>query len=329
VKLEIRFVFLAFVPLWTWVGCANPPQLTASDAGFVRWIGLDARPLAVGSQLIVTLEIATDAGVQPSYSVDSSNPDVVTIEDAGDERLLLLVRGEGTTTLELKTADEKADLLLTASIPVALTVSDAEHLAAGVDATLGSSFQVLGSSEELLQAVVLDASGQPLNSWGLVQSGAKTNGLQVSTQEPEQFILAQRIAAIGTFEAVLTDPGDPPADGGLPVEDAGVDLDAGSTANYLVTFVPSVSWVSLLRGGPAGLTVLAQALNDAGPGESIEVFGVDDWEFSCFPPATCTINRLSPSVVSLTFEAGSGNHDLTASSSSQALSLTVVIPVIP
>jgi hypothetical protein len=304
-----------------WIGCPGQPGLTAGDAGFVHWIGLDSRPLAVGSQLTVTLEIATDGGGAPSYTVTSSDPRVVDVQDKGNERLLLDVRGEGSTTLELQASGARADLAVTASVPVGLEIWDSEHLAAGIgDGGLDPVFDILDSSEEVLQAVVLDASGRALNSWGLVQ-GIPTL-LFLSKHEPEQFTLAFEATRMDCgFEAYLIDAGVPAEDAGAPEEDAGADgglnPSASNPVSYQVSFVTSASAVRLLRGGPSHLNVLAQAL--AGPDNSVEVFGIDDWEFSCFPPAGCTMNRLSTSVVGLSIEPGSGSHDVFASSASQGL----------
>jgi hypothetical protein len=215
---------------------------------------------------------------------------------------------------------------VTASIPTALELWDAEHLAAGIgDGGLYPVFEILSSSEEVLQAVVLDASGRALNSWGLVQGPETSNCLRFSKREPEQFILAS-LATLGPceFPADLIDAGVPLEDGGTPAEDGGLSPSASRSVSYQVNFVRSASAVRLLRGGPSELNVLAQALT--GPDNSIEVFGVEDWEFSCFPPDSCTMNRLSTSVVSLSIQPGTGSHDVFASSSSQALMGMLVIP---
>jgi hypothetical protein len=315
-------VLLALLPLCGWIGCPGQPGLTSGDAGFVHWIGLDSRPLAVGSQLVVTLEIATDGGLAPAYTVASSDPNVVEVEDGGNQRLLLDVRGEGSATLELQTPGERADLSVTAAIPVGLELWDAEHLAAGIgDGGLDPVFDILSSSEEVLQGVVLDARGRALNSWGLVQ-GSESK-LKLSNREPEQFILAYLAATMDCmFQADLIDAGVPLEDGGAPPEDAGQDgglnLDAPSSVSYQVNFVTSASAVRLLRGGPSELNVFAEALFSPDI-DSPEVFGIEDWEFSCFPPDSCTMNRLSTSVVSLSIQPGTGPHDVFASSASQGL----------
>jgi hypothetical protein len=305
------------VPALVWAGaCTSKPQLAAGDAGFVQWLGLDSRPLAVGSRLAVTLEIATDAGVAPTYTVISSDPAVVEVEDGGDSRLVLSVVGEGTATLELQTPNQRADLSVTAEFPVAVTIWDAEHFAAGVGGPLDPSvaFGILPNSEELLQAVVLDARGRELNSWGLVQEFDESSStLQVSKQEPEQFLVAQLATLVdNTFKAGLVDAA--PRDGG-GVDDGGT-LDSDSSVSFTVDFSPPPTSAGLLRGGPSNLNVVAQAFTDDG---GIEVFGIDDWEFTCYPPSSCTMDRLSPSAVNLTIEPGSGGHDVTAFSSSQGL----------
>ncbi len=316
-------VALACMTVCAWAGCSNQPGLTSGDAGFVHWIGLDSRPLAVGSRLIVTLEIATDGGTAPSYTVASSNPDVVGVEDGGNERLVLDVRGEGSATLELKAPGERAEISVVASIPVALEIWDAEHQAAGVGNPFDPifPFDVLMTSEEVLQGVVLDASGRTLNSWGLVQYGDDT--LLASKREPEQFILKKELNPSGTFTAYLVDAGvQVTDDAGLPAEDGGLNPNATSSVTYTVNFVASASTVRLLRGGPSELNVLAQALDL----NNNEVYGIADWEFSCYPPNSCTVNRLSPSAISLSIQPGTGSHDVFASSSSQALMGMLVIP---
>jgi len=309
----------------TLAACTNQPGLSPSDAGLVHWIGLDSRPLAVGSQLIVTLEIATDAGAEPPYTVTSSDPAVVAIADAGNERLLLSALAEGSATLELQTRNAKADLVLTAAIPVALEFFDAERYAAGIGTPLDQArgFEILVNSEERLQGVVLDAAAEPLNSWGLI-FGRPAN-LTVSKQEPEAFIVAQeQLGSPGTFVAGLIDAGISAPDGGVAEEDGGSHLDAGSTASFTVNIVSSATYVALVSEVPAGsLVVVAEALASD---HLTQVFGIDDWEFSCSPPATCMVTPLSSSVAEIDIPAQSGPHTVTVSSSSQALDAGLVIP---
>ena len=296
-------------------GCSNQPQV-AGGTGFVQWIGLDARPLAVGSVLPVTLAIATDAGAAPAYTVSSSDPAVVDVEDAGEERILLSVVGAGTATLQLHTLDQRAELPVTAANPAGLAVWDAEHFAAGVGGPLdGGAFDVLSDSEEVLQAVVLDTGGHELNSWGLVTASSST--LLSSKREPEQLILAQGSNPSATLKVGLVGDGEQ-SDGGELADDGG----AASALSYQIDFVTPTS-VRLLRGGPSNLNVVAQAFFADG---GIEVFGIDDWQFECLPPASCTLDRLSPSAVNLRVQPGSGGHDVTASSASQALQGMLVVP---
>ncbi len=181
----------------------------------------------------------------------------------------------------------------------------------------GRALDILSSSEEVLQAVLLDSSCRALNSWGLVSPKDES---WIAKREPEQFVLAAPpIVPYGTFRAALVDAGAAPEDGGAIADDGGegcADLDAGSTASFTVNSVSSASSVRLLRNFPSGVVVVAQAIASD---QTTEVFGIEDWEFTCLPAETCTIIRLSASVVSLIITPGSGSHDLTAASSSQAL----------
>jgi hypothetical protein len=326
--VNLRRACLAGCSLLAAAACAAQPPLSSSDAGFVHWIGLDSRPLAVGSQILVTLEISTDAGSQPPIDVTSSNVDVVSIAnlDGGaivypllSGQFLLDVVGSGSATLEVQTTSAKADLDVTAAIGVAMEIWDAEHYAVGSGQALNPKFplDLLANTEELLQGVVLDANGEALNSWGLIEGP-----ISVSPQPPEQFILSPGTSPSATLTFGLFDAGGVSFDAGLN-EDAGVPFDAASSVSLTVNVVSSAALVKIVPGYSDGLVVIAEAIASD---KKTEVFGIDDWEFSCAPAETCVVTPLSPSVASLTIPSNSGSHKVTASSSSQALTGNITVP---
>jgi hypothetical protein len=317
---QIRADRLAFHPsakvrIWcalvSLTACAaQAPAPEADGGGLVHWLGLDSRPLAVGSRLIVDFEIASDGGEQPTYTVAVDAPDVIGVEDLGEEQLLLSVLQPGTATLQLQTSDGPAAFPITAFNPARVTFSDADHLAASIDVPLAPTFDLLGNAQEVLQGVVLDADGGSMNSWGLTDGSASSFGLNVSKREPEQLILASAGTIAGPVTVVVG-----LADGGVP-------------QSYTVYIVNSAASVRLATNASASnFLVLAEALDNVGK----TVFGVDDWQFECSPSATCIVNRVSASAVQLAlpaeaFTSGRGSYTLTAVSPSQALTGSLQVP---
>ena len=176
---------VALAGLWGCGGSSGP------QASPVQWLGLDTRALAVGSQIPVSLQFATDGGAV-RYAASSSNSGVVAVDDQGDQELVLSVLDAGDATLEVTSNFGASSLPVVATAPAALNFVVLSHLKAGVDTALPggqNGFALVYAGSEVVQAQVLDQGGNVLNSWGLVQAGSHSSSLQVTTSEPEEFAL--------------------------------------------------------------------------------------------------------------------------------------------
>ena len=266
--------------------------------GCAQWLGLDDRPLAVGSQLAVSFVFSTDAG-KTAYAITSSNPNTVAVTDQGDQRLTISVLAPGAATLQLTGSFGTCSRPLVAATPSSITLSDQSHLAAGIDPQLPQSFDLIQNlqqvGQEVIVAVVVDANGDELNSRGLTK-GRAGGSLSVQKKEPEEFVLSTLPGTSGTFVAGLADA-------------------TSENLSYAVALVQSAATV-VLQTDDGGLTVLAKALASDG---RTEVFGIDDWDFACIPSTSCTWNKIAPAAVRLVLPSSATpqSYTVTVSSASQ------------
>jgi hypothetical protein len=280
----------AIAVVWL-MGCGSS---SASQAPV--WVGLDSRPLAVGSQIPVDIDLSTDGGPLDS-TVSSSDPSVVQPISDGGLQLSLNVVGAGSATLSFESNFGSTSYPVTAADPASVTFAIASRLVAGIDTALPpapTGFALIYGGTEVVQALVYDTATPPneLNSWGLVNSAQGTGSLRVNKIEPERFMLTA--LGVGTGNTFVA---------GLPEQLA---------QSFPVQFVTAATASLVYSNG----FVLAEAVNDE-MAEVLEVLGLGDWVFACQPSASCTVDQLSLSVVQLSIPSGSspGSFTVTASAS--------------
>jgi hypothetical protein len=271
----------------------------SSSNGLVQWIGLDARPLAVGSQLPVNLAFATDGGF-PAYAVVSSAPSVVSVQDQGHGVLLVSALDAGSAQLALTSDIGSASFSLVADDPASVTFSVLSHLAAQLDTALphdGASgkpdFELVTNGTEVIQAVVANQAGESLNSWGLTQASAQSGLLAVWKTEPEQFTLT-----------ALADVGQT---GGSVVLTAGLISGATAPVSFNVRIVDSAALVIMLPS-PDRTVVLGEAFDSD---NVTKVYGLGDWQFTCDPTSTCITSQLSLCAARLQLTTDGGVYTVT------------------
>lgn len=268
------------------LGCVG-----GSSTDPVQWLGVDTRPLAVGSQIPITLAITNDGG-EVEYQASSSNPSVVGIQDLGNQQLVLDVLSPGAVTLQVITNFGTGTLPVVASAPAFVTFAIRSHLPAGLDTALPQSkcaepsvacagFALVAGGSEVIEAQVEDASDNVLNSWGLVIA-PKPATLLVTKSEPELFTLT----GPGTFNQ------------NSPIDTFVAGLADGGASQFLVAFVDSADTKNAaLEVSPDNTLMVGRAFMPMPA--TTEVLGLGDWQFSCQPAQSCTIDQLSLSAAQL------------------------------
>ncbi len=292
------------------MGLQGPSGGSGATNGSLRWIGLDSRPLAVGSQITVSFETAAGAACcSAGYTATSSDPAVLAVTDQGNQTLGVRAVAAGQAEIEVMAPGSgvpAGTVAVTTAEATSVTFGDPSHLAAGLqgETDLPPSFALLRTGSEILQAVVTDAAGDTLASEGLA-TGHGTGAISVVPEEPDQFYLTALPAsgdAGGTFV------------GGLASGQGGV--------TFQIALVGAAVRAKLdRRTAPDGsVFVLARALTEDGT----EVLGVPTWSFSIDGPGT--VLSLADAAAELFFPAGTASGATTLTATSGNLSAQITVP---
>jgi hypothetical protein len=278
----------------------------SSSAGTspVQWLGLDTRPLAVGSQIPVSLQFATDGG-EVEYTATSSDSSIVAVNDLKDQEIVLSVLATGTATLQVVSNFGTATRPVIAEEPASVTFAVASRLKAGFDTALPSSengFALVYDGSEVIQALVYDQVGDQLNSWGLTLGASTEVSVLVTKAEPEQFTLTAQasVPTSANFIAAIPSLGD------------------AGTSSFLVSIVNSAQ-TGAIAANDAGVAI-AEAFAAVPQLGQLQVFGLGDWQFTCQPAAQCTTDQVSLSAAQLSFPPGADAGSFT---------VTATVPVSP
>jgi hypothetical protein len=287
-----------------------------SAAASVTWVGIDSRPLAVGTQLTLTFQLppgmTSDA---QALTVSSSDPSVISLTsvDLAHNRMLVTAASAGQAAISLQGRDVQSELPVSTATATQIDFLDENYLAASRAAApsfmwmpLPKSFGLLTGGQEVIGAVLKDATGQLLNSRG-VAMGKGEAALQVTKEEPEMFVLSRYPVAVvseGTFCGGLSD---------LPCNEA----------SYPVTLLDAISKIKITVA-PASDNVSLVAVAQALDVNDNWVFGVSDWQFSV-NTSGAIFTRLSPAAVQITKPEVSvtGAVTLTATAVNEDVSATV------
>jgi hypothetical protein len=276
------------------VGCgssAASPEVLSPNAGTsVTWVGVDQRPLAVGTQLTLSFQLPAGKTSEAEYlSLTSSNPGVLSLSsiDLAHNRMLLNAESPGQAAIQLTGHDVSGSLSVSAAQAAQIEFFDENYLAALREGSQDVSmwvplpktgFGLLSGGQEVIGAILKDASGQELNSRGLA-IGEGQGALKVTKEEPEMFVLSRlpaTPASEGTFCAGLT----------------------ATCSAYPVALVDSIAQVAIVVG-PASDNVSVIAVAQAQDANQTPIFGVSDWEFK-LDTGGATFSRLSPAAIQVT-----------------------------
>ncbi len=242
-------------------------------APVVRWIGADPRPLAVGSAETLSFELVSgEACCDGGYAVQSSAPSVLTAEELGGQVVQVTALTAGSAQLSVSAAGgQLGSLPITTALPAAIAFEDPSRAAAAIpgEPALPARFSLLSSGQAEIDAVISDATGDPLFSQRLAV-GAGSGAVDVEKVEPERFLLTALPTPgggqlNGQFAGALA--GDPESALTYPVEVAG----GAASASLLVRKAPDGSAIVLAR---------ALAL------DGTELLGLPAWTFGIAGLAT-------------------------------------------
>ncbi len=287
---------------------ASPPVAAAMTPG-LRWIGVDSKPLAVGSRLTVSFEAGGAASCcAGGYRVESSDPSVVEVADEGNQTLALDAVASGEATIQVfpagsATAAGSTDILT--RDPASVQFADPSHLAAAIadDTELPAAFALLRTGAETIQAVVRDAGGEVLASSGLA-AGSGSGAIVVVPEQPDQFYLTA-LPASGSGTGSFT---------------GGLSGGAGQTFQVAIVGAPVSAALEHRVASDGSIVVLARALAADGS----EVFGVPAWIFNLAGPGTAL--SIADAAVQLSFPAGTPSGAAILTATSGALTAEMAVP---
>jgi len=290
---------------------ANVEEGPGTPATGISWTGVDSRPYAVGTTATLSFE-ASGLGdcCSLGYTVSSTAPEVIGVTDLGNQTVQVQALGEGAATIQINALVDGVlvgELPLTAKQPATVIFGDPSHLAAGIegDTDLPPQFSLVQGSQQIVQAVIEDAAGDPLASQGLA-SCASSAGLTVSKEEPEKIVMEGLLATEGS------------------------NLTCGLTANPATDIVYEVRVVAAAQNATFEKRTTADgsviALVNAWDENNDETFGVGAWIFLLDGADTGT--PLGASAVSLTFptQTAPGTETLIALSETGSLTATTSVP---
>jgi hypothetical protein len=292
-------------------GCgssASPVALGPNQnaAASVTWVGIDDRPIAVGTQLTLTFRLpAGKTSAAEALTVSSSDPSIISLDslDFTDDRMLVNALAPGQAAIALQGHDVQSELSVTAAKAVKIDFYDENYLAAGMwqQPLPRTGFGLLTGGQEIIGAILEDASGQMLNSRGLAM-GVGHGALAVTKEEPEMFVLS-RLPSAGASDGTFC--------GGL----------SAPCSEYPVTLVDAIAQV-VIYVGHASDNVTVVAVAQAEDANQNPVFGVSDWQFKLSGGG---FTRLAPAAVQVTPPALSamGPVTLTATAVNEGVSGTV------
>ncbi len=295
----------------TAAGVARSPAADAL-ASAVVWVGVDSRPLAVGTTATLSFEAIGSADCCANgYSVGSTAADVIAVADLGNQTLELQAVAAGAATIEVFAPDGSlvGGVPLTAETPASVSFADPSHLVAQIqgDTELPpSGFSLIQGGEAILQAVIEDAVGNQLASQGLASCQAVGGGLSVKKEEPERFVLE---ALPGAEHATLV---------------CGLASDPSTDVSYPVHVVAAAQSASFQKSTGADGSVVAVV--DALDASGLHTLGLGQWTFHVTDPGYAT--PLADAAVQVVFPTGAtaGSATLTATSQDGTLTASTQIP---
>jgi hypothetical protein len=257
------------------------PNQSATQS--VTWIGIDQRPLAVGTQLTLAYQLPPGkTSASEAVTVNSSDPGIVALSslDLTHNRMLVTALAPGQAAIALQGRDVHGDLPVTAAKAATIAFFDENYLAAGMGVPLPKTgFGLLAGGQEIIGAVIKDSAKEQLNSRGLA-FGEGHEALSVTKEEPEMFVLSSYPAAGASMASMGTFCG-------------GLTAAPCSENSYPVTLVNVIANV-VIAAYPASDNVSKVAVAQAVDANQNPIFGVSDWEFQL---SAGTFTRLAPAAV--------------------------------
>jgi hypothetical protein len=290
--------------------------VSGQSLGPILWNGIDARPLAVGSELRVTFtSLDLTACCQSGYEVQSLEPSILSVQDLGGQQIALDGLAPGFVEVQVLSPSQVVGRLgVAVRAPTQIALSDPSHLAAGIEVPLPlPGFDIRAQGLELLTVQVLDDQNEAL-AFSVPLLAINVSGLiEVAPQSGTTLAVAgQESGQQGCFDVELVVPNPlpsmafscmaiPPSHNGWPI--------------YQVTVLE----------GPASVTIrtrdlattperVLDALAIAYAADGItEVLGADPWTFTLAGQGT--LIPIAPAAARLIFPSGTqqGASSVTAS----------------
>ncbi len=285
----------------------------AHGLGGLSWTGVDqrGRPLAVGTQETLTFE---GAGCCTSYSVASSNPQVLAVTDLGNQTVQIQALAEGSAAVEVFVSGSLlGETSVVVAAPHSVVFAELSHAAAAVpgQTDVPATFSIVGQAT--LKAIITDKAGDELASQGLATCEADASGqLQVSCDAARERCTVVPVPAYtGSAAAPST-------------LRCGLAADQTSFLTYEVhvAYGAGTALLWALDNGDGTVNVLADAYDDAGR----ETYGLA-WSFDFSGPVAVTAQPLEGQAAEQ-FDVGLGAapQSVLVTATSGALAPTLLIP---
>jgi hypothetical protein len=275
----------------------------------LRWIGVDPRPLAVGTTASLTFELAPGVPSLSGYQLQSSDPSVLTVTDLGNQTVSLTAQAAGSAEVQLISDNALlGSLSLTVEQPTSIVFADPSNLAAGIpnDTDLQPSpatFGLLVGGQEAIQAVISGADGDSLLASQEVVTGSGY-GVSVTPGGGASFILGALFDPTATFT------------GGLQATPS-----SALTFNIeIVAAATNAILKSRVDGTDGSIYVLAVAQDASGN----EIFGLPNWTFTLSGPGTAV--RLGSAAVKLIFPTATAAQSVTLTATNGTLDAGIQLP---
>ncbi|MHB8416642.1 MAG: hypothetical protein ACYDCL_01100 [Myxococcales bacterium] len=287
----------------------NAPSATGSSV--FRWIGVDPRPLAVGTQATVSFEVAAggDCCAQ-GFTATSTAPSIIAVSSGLlNQTLQLQALAPGAAAIQVTAPDGtlQGELPLTAEAPASIVFADPSHLAAAIegDTALPATFSLLQGGYAIIQAVIEDAAGNPLASQGLA-SCESPSGLWVTKEEPEKVTVT---ALPGAAQGALV---------------CGLSADPTTDIRFEVHLVDGAETAALeTRTAQDGsVVVLAKGLD----ANFVETLGLGQWIFSLVGPQGTTAQRLADAAEKVAFPPNTAAASAVLTATNGTLAAASAIP---
>ncbi len=284
--------------------------------GGLRWVGVDPRPLAVGTTSSLSFELGAE-DLSSEYEVNSDNPTVISVADEGNQILRVTALSAGTADIDLFVEGSPVgSLQLTSAQATSIVFADPSHLAAGIDGGIDlplppGKFGILANQQETIEAIITDDAGDPLAAAQALATGVG-EGVSATPVPPSEnsvasagFLLEPGINSTATFSGSLTK---------VPSSALTYDID-------IVQPSAVVSAVLETRTDADG-NVYALAIAEDSYGN--EIFGLGIWTF--VPSGGATAEPLAPAAAKIIIPDGALPGSVTLTATNGALTVTTQLP---